>query len=93
MLSIPAASKTPPPAQDTYQEWPINVDVEGSYHNLALFFDRVGRLPRLVNVGNVKVRAQGKQTVSNTIAAQCVATTYVYIDKPPEPPKKPAGAK
>ena len=37
-----------------YQEWPINVDVEGTYHNLGLFFDRVGRLSRLVNVGNLQ---------------------------------------
>lgn len=73
--------------KDYYQEWPINVGVEGNYHNLALFFDRVGRLPRLVNVSNVKVRAQGRQTATNTIAADCIATTYVYVDKPPEPPK------
>lgn len=78
--------------KDYYQEWPIAIDVEGNYHNLALFFDRVGRLPRLVNVGNVRVRSQGKQTANNTIAANCAATTYVYVDKPPEPPK-PAGAK
>lgn len=78
--------------KDYYQEWPIAIDVEGNYHNLALFFDRVGRLPRLVNVGNVRVRSQSKQSASNTIAANCTATTYVYVDKPPEPPK-PAGAK
>jgi hypothetical protein len=45
-----------------------------------------------VNVGNVKVRSGAKQTATNTIAANCVATTYVYVEKPPEPPR-PAGAK
>lgn len=81
--------------KDYYQEWPINVDVEGNYHNLGLFFDRVGRLQRLVNVGNVKVRSQAKQTANNTILASCIATTYVYVDKPPAPPgpPKPAGAR
>jgi type IV pilus assembly protein PilO len=74
-------------SKDFYQEWPINVDVEGTYHNLGLFFDRVGRLPRLMNTGGLKVRAQPRQTASNTIAASCVATTYVYVDKPAEPPK------
>ena len=72
--------------KDFYQEWPINIDVEGNYHNLALFFDRVGRLPRLVNAGNIKVRSQNKQTSNNTIASSCVATTYVYVEKPPAPP-------
>jgi type IV pilus assembly protein PilO len=75
--------------KDFYQEWPIAIDVEGNYHNLALFFDRVGRLPRLVNVGNVRVRSQGKQTATNTIAANCTATTYVYVEKPPEPKAAP----
>jgi type IV pilus assembly protein PilO len=75
--------------KDYYQEWPINIDVEGNYHNLALFFDRVGRLPRLVNVGNVKVRNQGKQTATNTVASSCTATTYVYVEKPPTPPGAP----
>jgi len=73
--------------KDFYQEWPINIDVEGNYHNLALFFDRVGRLPRLVNVGNIKVRSQPKQTSNNTIASSSMATTYVYIDRPPEAPR------
>lgn len=73
--------------KDFYQEYPINVDVEGTFHNLALFFDRLGRMPRLVNAGNVRIRSQGRQTASNTVAASCVATTYVYVDKPPEPPR------
>jgi type IV pilus assembly protein PilO len=89
----PAAARRPParPGQpqgqtqsaEYYQEWPINVDVEGTYHNLGLFFDRVGRLSRLVNVGNLKVKAQTQQRPSNTIAVSCVATTFVYVEAPP----------
>jgi type IV pilus assembly protein PilO len=73
--------------RDFYQEYPINIDVEGTFHNLALFFDRLGRMPRLVNAGNVRVRSQGRQTATNTVSASCVATTYVYVEKPPEPPR------
>jgi type IV pilus assembly protein PilO len=91
-LIVRAFRPGPTVNKDFYQEWPINIDVEGNYHNLALFFDRVGRLPRLVNVGNVKVKSQSKQTANNTIAANCVATTYVYVEKPPEPPR-PGGVK
>lgn len=71
--------------QEYYQEWPINVDVEGSYHNLGLFFDRVSRLSRLVNVGNVRVKAQAQARPSNTIAVSCVATTFVYVEASPAP--------
>ena len=31
-------------AHEIYEDWPITIDVEGTYHNLALFFDRVSRL-------------------------------------------------
>jgi len=79
--------------RDFYKEVPINVDVEGTYHDLGQFFDRVSRLARLVNMTNVKVKAQTNQTGSNTIAASGVATTYVYVDKPPSPPPGAPGAR
>lgn len=77
--------------KEFYQEWPIAIDVQGSYHNLGLFFDRVSRLPRLVNVGNLRIAPMAPQTLSRTISASCTATTFVYIDAPPAagaPPKK-----
>jgi type IV pilus assembly protein PilO len=79
--------------KEFYQEWPINMSVEGNYHNLGIFFDRVGRLSRLVNIGNIKVTSRNEQTVSNTITANCVATTFVYVDTPvgaPPPAAAPA---
>ena len=72
--------------REFYQEWPITMGVLGNYHNLAMFFDRVGRLPRLVNVGNLKIGAMGNQTVSRTISATATATTFVYIETPAAPP-------
>ncbi len=78
----PKPGQAPAQAAEYYQEWPINVDLDGTYHNLGMFFDRVGRLSRLVNVGNIKIKAQANQTASNTIAASCVATTFVYVDRP-----------
>ncbi len=77
-------AKNQPPAE-YYQEWPINVDVDGSYHNLGLFFDRVSRLSRLVNVGSVKIKNQGTPRPSNTIGVSCVATTFVYVEPSPAP--------
>jgi len=74
--------------KEFYEEWPINLEVEGTYHNLGLFFDRVSRLSRLVNVGNLRIRAQGKQSLSNTIAAGCTATTFVYAETAPATPPK-----
>jgi type IV pilus assembly protein PilO len=86
----PAAVQT----KEFYQEVPINVDLDGTYHNLGSFFDKVSRLSRLVNVGNVKVKSQSKQSQNSTIFASCVATTFVYLDQPVPPPgAKGPGAK
>lgn len=86
----PSAQQQP---NEYYQEWPINMDVDGTYHNLGLFFDRVGRLSRLVNVGNLKVKAQSSQKPSNTIAVSCVATTFVYVEAPKAAAPPAGGAK
>jgi type IV pilus assembly protein PilO len=75
--------------RDFYMEWPINMAVEGSFHNLGMFFDRVSRLSRLVNLGNIKINSNANQTVSNTISASCVATTFVYVEPPAAPPRPP----
>jgi type IV pilus assembly protein PilO len=81
--------------REFYQEWPITMGVTGNYHNLAIFFDRVSRLTRLVNIGGLNIRALPNQTPSQTIGAGCVATTFVYLEQPPPPrPGAPApGAK
>ena len=88
-LLIKKFNPATPVNKEFYQEWPINMAVDGSYHNLGYFFDRVSRLSRLVNVGNLKVKSQAKQTSSNTINAGCVATTFVYVETPPGQPGAP----
>ena len=78
--------------KEFYQEWPISMGLVGNYHNLALFFDKVSRLPRLVNVNNIKITSMPNQTVSQTIGVTNTATTFVYVEAPPGAPR-PAGAK
>jgi type IV pilus assembly protein PilO len=75
--------------REFYQEYPIKLEVDGNYHNLALFFDRVGRLSRLVNAGGIQIKANQKQSALSTITAQCIATTYVYQEAPPQPAQPP----
>src|SRR5512143_2328887 len=87
-LQIRKFNPAAPVQKEFYQEVPINLDVEGTYHNLGAFLDRISRMSRLVNMGNVKIKAQAKPTINNTIAASAVATTYVYQDQPPPTAQK-----
>jgi type IV pilus assembly protein PilO len=67
--------------QDFYTEWPISISLQGSYHNLALFFERIGRFSRIINVEDLKVSANGKN--DHTLAASFRAKTFVYKDQEP----------
>jgi type IV pilus assembly protein PilO len=71
--------------QQYYAEWPITLDLDGSYHNLAYFFDRLSRLSRIVNVTNLNIESKREPTLSSTISATCTATTFVFIETPPAP--------
>lgn len=78
--------------KEFYSEWPIKVDLDGSYHNLALFFDRISRFSRIINVENLEIKAlpQAKnpkgQAEANphTINAKFTAKTFVYKEPEPE---------
>ena len=70
-----------------YAEWPIGLQIEGSYHNLGGFLERISKFPRIINVTAIKIKTKEKQTDSNTIAAECTATTFVMTE-----PKAPTGA-
>jgi type IV pilus assembly protein PilO len=63
--------------KEFYAEWPIDIQVEGTYHNLALFFDRMSRFSRIVNVEDLKVNTLG-DVPGKSIASQFVAKTFIY---------------
>lgn len=69
---------------DVYAEWPIEVTVEGGYHDLALLFNKLANFPRIINVEQFTIRAlplQQERTISTTF----VAKTFVYMESEPAP--------
>jgi type IV pilus assembly protein PilO len=72
-----------------YAEIPLKIEVTGPFHNVGTFFDKVSRLSRIVNIGNVKMtQAKAAKTKSDTVILKtsCTATTYKFIE-PKEPQK------
>src|SRR5262245_40049115 len=63
-------------AKDFYSEWPIVIQLDGTYHNLALFFDRMSRFSRIINVEEMKI--QSLDQPGKSIAANFVAKTFIY---------------
>lgn len=87
-LTITSFKPAPVATKQLHAEWPINLELTGTYHNLAGFFDRLAHFSRIVNISGLTVRGRDQKDPSVTIAAQCVATTFVLLDKPE--PDKPA---
>jgi type IV pilus assembly protein PilO len=63
-----------------YAEVPYRITALGSYHNLGLFFDRVSKFPRIINVGDISITASPRQDANTTIVADLTATTFVLQD-------------
>lgn len=90
-MTIKGFKPAPTVTKQLHAEWPITLELEGTYHNLALFFDRVGKFTRIVNISGLDVRGKDKPDAGATITATCVATTFVLLDKPA--PAKPGPAR
>jgi len=70
-------------AREFNSEVPINLRVEGSYHTLGTFFDRVSKLPRIVTIGDMKIAAAtAKKAAERTISADFGVVTYTYGGAP-----------
>lgn len=72
--------------KEYYEEWPIAISISGNYHILAKFFERLGKLYRVINVNDVQIRAVARQ--GETINVQCTATTFIYKEGPAAPARR-----
>jgi type IV pilus assembly protein PilO len=85
-LAIRGFKPAPSVTKQLHAEWPIALQLDGTYHNLAMFFDRVSKFSRIINVSNITIRAKEKPEPNSTITVDCVATTFVLLET-----AKPAG--
>jgi Tfp pilus assembly protein PilO len=70
--------------RDFYSEWPISISVNGSYHNLALFFDRISRFSRILNIDDLQVTSLKRSGSQHTLQAKFQAKTFIYKEAPAE---------
>ena len=62
--------------RDFFVEIPVNIEVRGVYHDVALFFDKVGKLDRIVNV--IDVNMVPVKSMDTTLKTNCKAVTYRF---------------
>jgi type IV pilus assembly protein PilO len=80
----PAAGKKPPAPQlqPFYEEIPVKVSVIGNFRNIVFFFEKIAKLPRIVNISDIimgdRKDVKGRGYV---ITASCTIKTYMFVDK------------
>jgi len=60
---------------------PVKMSVEGSYHEVAVFLDRLSKMPRIVNVTQIGLKSPRVVNKKIVLAADYLATTFRFIDK------------
>src|SRR6201993_5347757 len=103
-IEIRRYTSQPSAQKDFYTEVPFEMELDGPYYSMLNFFDRVGKLERIVNVSNLLVAttrkpsdAKAKKTYqyapNESIVATCKATTFFSHDLDPAGKPGQAGAK
>ncbi len=67
--------------QDFYAEVPVEVLVRGNYHQVATFFDRVGKLDRIVNVADISMKTPNSECGTMIVDTACSAVTFRFLDE------------
>ncbi len=92
-LQLQSFQPQPAKQQAMYAELPHKLQVEGSYHNFGAFLDKVSKFHRIITVGEIHIKANGKPKANSTITAECMATTFVLQEgKAPAKPGAPPAA-
>ena len=84
-LAIRGFKPEPSVTKQLHAEWPIALQLDGTYHNLAMFFDRVSKFSRIINVSSITIRAKDKPEQNSTISVECMATTFVLLETAAKP--------
>ena len=84
----------PSSTKDFYTEVPFEMELDGPYYSMLNFFDRVGKLERIINVSGLLVSTTKKPTdakakhtyqyaPNESVVATCTATTFFSHDMEP----------
>jgi type IV pilus assembly protein PilO len=81
----------PEEPQQFYAKVPIELVALGSYHNIGIFFDKVSKLPRIINVVDFNMTrakdVKGKSETEILVKTSCMINTYRFIEKKSEEKK------
>jgi len=64
--------------KDFYAEIPIDIQINGPYHNMGFFLDQVSKLERIVTVDNIQMGGGRKEGAEMLLNSSCRLKTYRF---------------
>jgi len=100
-IEIRRYTANPVATKEYYSEAPFSIEIDGPYYAVLDFFQRVGKMERIINISNLamasvsrpsgaKVKRTYRYEPNESVVASCVATTF-YSHASAPAPAKPAG--
>ena len=86
-LGVSLFQPKPTEDRDVLSEVPIAVTAECTYHQIGAFLERVGKMPRIVSLG--EFRLIGIDRPTGTLRAEMILATYTFRPEGAPPPTKP----
>jgi type IV pilus assembly protein PilO len=90
-VTLKSIRRRPEVAHDFYAEVPFEIELEGRYHDIGRFFDRVAKLPRIVNVSSLKVQVTSESLDGTMLQVKGTASTFRFLNDAAES-AQPAGS-
>ncbi|MGC8928014.1 MAG: type 4a pilus biogenesis protein PilO [Myxococcota bacterium] len=63
-----------------YARVPIKIEVSGSFHEIVVFFDKVSKLPRIINISDITFKDPTFKNQKMILKAEFLATTFRFIE-------------
>ena len=71
-----------PESEPFYEEIPVGVSVMGTFQNIVYFFEKVAKLPRIINISDITIGdRKDVKGRGYMITASCTIKTYMFVDK------------
>ena len=80
-LRVDRFEPQPEQVQGDFAAVPLRMTVRGNFHEIAVFLDRLSRMPRIVNVNDLTMTTPANENKKIVVASSYTATTYRFLER------------
>ena len=80
-VEIKSVKRQPERLHDFYAEVPLAIELEGNFHDIARFFDRMAKLSRIVNMGELEMHVASEDADGTVVTVSGTAVTFRFLEK------------